>query len=225
MNKRAWGVIVLPLLLMACLAHAQAAREGYTAADLYNTANSYARAGKPAMAVLNYERAALLAPGDPDTEANLRFVRQSAQLPVDGENWFERSLGSVDPALGSWAAIGALALLGAGVLLGRGQAKYRFLRRAAMFIGAIVLLAMAGNAVMVWPKLKAAVILTPATPLRATPVPMGDTLAALPAAETVRILAMHEGFVLVRTRGGKTGWVADANIAAVVPRTTGDAHP
>ena len=33
--------------------------------------NSYARAGKPGLAVLNYERAALLAPDDPDINANL----------------------------------------------------------------------------------------------------------------------------------------------------------
>jgi hypothetical protein len=225
MKARASGLVIFPLLLMASLAHAEPAREGYSAADLYNTANSYARAGKPAMAVLNYKRAALLAPGDPDIEANLRFVRQSARLPVDGSNWFERSFGSVDPVLGSWAALAALTLLGAGVLLGRPQAKFRFARRAAMFIGVIVLLAMAANAIMVWPKLKEAVILTAATPMRATPVPMGDALAELPEAETVRIMAMHEGFVLVRTRAGKTGWVADANIAAVVPRTTGDALP
>jgi len=34
----------------------------YSADGLYNLANSYARAGKPGLAVLNYERASLLAP-------------------------------------------------------------------------------------------------------------------------------------------------------------------
>jgi len=40
----------------------------------------------------------------------------------------------------------------------------------------------------------------------------------LPEAETVRITAEHDDFVLVRTRAGRTGWVSRANLAAVVPR-------
>src|SRR6202161_2860169 len=51
----------------------------YSADGLYNLANSYARAGKPGLAVLNYERAALLAPDDPDINANLAYVRTAAQ--------------------------------------------------------------------------------------------------------------------------------------------------
>ena len=52
----------------------------YSADGLYNLANSYARAGKPGLAVLNYERAALLAPYDPDIAANLEYVRTSAHV-------------------------------------------------------------------------------------------------------------------------------------------------
>jgi hypothetical protein len=47
---------------------------------------------------------------------------------------------------------------------------------------------------------------------------MGDPLFVLPEAETVRITAEHEDFVLVRTRAGRAGWVARANLAPVVPR-------
>ena len=47
------------------------AQAGYSAATLYNYANAFARAGKPGFAVLNYERARLLDPSDPDIDANL----------------------------------------------------------------------------------------------------------------------------------------------------------
>jgi len=53
------------VLLVLVLAGGQSgakSEEGYSAAGLYNLANSYARAGQPGMAVLNYERARLLAP-------------------------------------------------------------------------------------------------------------------------------------------------------------------
>ena len=51
-----------------------------SAASLYNVGNAYARAGKPGLAVLNYERARLLTPDDPDLAANLATVRRSAHV-------------------------------------------------------------------------------------------------------------------------------------------------
>src|ERR1700688_1343375 len=59
------------------------APEGYSAPALYNLANSFARAGKPGLAVLNYERARLLDPKDLDIEANLRHVREASGQPAD----------------------------------------------------------------------------------------------------------------------------------------------
>jgi hypothetical protein len=47
---------------------------------------------------------------------------------------------------------------------------------------------------------------------------MGDPLFVLQEAEPVRIAATHEGFFLVESRAGRMGWVAQANLAAVVPR-------
>ena len=44
----------------------------YSADGLYNLANSYARAGKPGLAVLYYERAALLAPDDEAGQVDFR---------------------------------------------------------------------------------------------------------------------------------------------------------
>jgi hypothetical protein len=74
-----------------------------------------------------------------------------------------------------------------------------------------------GNAVLTWPRLHTGVILSAATPVRVAPVPMGDPLFVLPEAETVTIAADHEGFMLIETSAGKRGWVANANIARVVP--------
>jgi hypothetical protein len=43
------------------------------------------------LAVLNYERALLLAPTDTDIRANLAFVRTSLSLPAESESWFGRA--------------------------------------------------------------------------------------------------------------------------------------
>jgi hypothetical protein len=87
-----------------------------------------------------------------------------------------------------------------------------------MVVGAALVGFTVSNGLVLWPKLHEAVILTAATPVRASPVPMGDPLFVLPEAETVRITAEHDDFLLVRTRAGRTGWVSRANLAPVVPR-------
>jgi hypothetical protein len=46
---------------------------------------------------------------------------------------------------------------------------------------------------------------------------MGDPLFILTEAETVKMTAEHEGFVLVQARSGRTGWAARASLAPVVP--------
>src|SRR6516165_10125194 len=92
----------------------------YSADDLYNRANSYARAGKPGLAVLNYEKAALLAPNDADISANLEYVRAAARVSVDPPTRFERVARVVTPQTAAWLGVIGIALLGASVLASRG---------------------------------------------------------------------------------------------------------
>jgi hypothetical protein len=193
-----------------------AAASGYSAAGLYNLANAYARAGKPGLAVLYYERARLLAPNDPDIAANLRHVRDASHLASDPDNWFARVSVVASPTLLAWTGVIGLLLVGSGVILGRLHARYRWVRRLAVPLGIALIALTVANGVVLWPLLHEAVVLTAAA-VRVAPVPMGDPLFVLPEAETVKITAEHDEFVLVETRAGRSGWVARANIAAVVP--------
>jgi hypothetical protein len=191
---------------------------GYSAADLYNVANANARAGKTGMAVLNYERARLLAPNDADIGANLRATRAAAHLPPATPTWVERAGLMANPTLVAWIGLLGLLLVGTGALSRGHSPRFRWARRIGLTVGIALLGLTFGNAVVLWPLLHEAVVLTAATPVRVTPVPMGDPLFVLAEAETVRITNEHEDFVLIRTDAGRTGWVARANLAAVVPR-------
>ena len=214
---------VRTLFLIVCLqlgavpAFATPAQDGYSAAGLYNLANSYARAGKPGMAVLNYERARLLAPNDPDVEANLQFVRSSAHLPPETHNTFERIAGTLNPSLLAWSGIAGLIIVGACLLAGRVSARHGRLRHAGILLGACLVALTVCNGIALWPKLHTGVVIVGATSVRVSPVPMGDALFTLPEGETVKLGAEHEGFTLVRTRTGRSGWVSKANVAAIVP--------
>jgi len=190
---------------------------GYSAAGLYNLANSYARAGKPGMAVLNYERARLLAPNDPDVEANLQFVRSSAHLPPETPNTFDRVAGTASPFLAAWIGIAGLIIVGACVLSGRSSARHRCLRHAGILVGLCMMGLTVFSGIALWPKLHAGVVIVAATPVRVSPVPMGDALFTLAEGETVKLAAEHEGFTLIRSRSGRSGWVSKANVAPIAP--------
>jgi hypothetical protein len=192
---------------------------GYSAAALYNLANSYARAGKPALAVLNYERARLLAPEDADIDANLRYVRSAAHLAGATPGGFEHAVtAAASPTVIFWLGVLGILLIGSSALAATRMQRRRWIARTALLAGCALLGVTVANGVVLWPRLHQAVVLAAATPARATPVPMGDTLFVLPEAETVRMTAVHDEFVLVETAAGRAGWVARADLAPVVPR-------
>jgi hypothetical protein len=207
----------LGLTLWAGQAGAAAAPPSYSAAQLYNLANSYARAGQPGMAVLNYERARLLTPSDPDIQANLRRVRDSSHLPSDSPNGFELAVTWGSPTALAWIGVLGLLLAGIALIAGRMSGRRPWLRRAALVAGFAAAGLTVCNAAILWPTLHAAVVITNATPVRVSPVPMGDPAFVLPEAETVRVTAEHEDFLLIQTRTGRTGWVSRANLVPVVP--------
>jgi tetratricopeptide (TPR) repeat protein len=194
-----------------------AADTAYSAAGLYNLANSYARAGKPGMAVLNYERAALLAPNDADIQANLNQVRASVHLPPQAGSRFGQIVRLASPDVVAWIGVLGIVIIGASLSWATVSRRFRALRFTALVLGIAALAFTAGNALLQWPKLREAVVIVKETPVRVSPVPMGDPLLQLTEAETVTITAQHEDFVLVHTRNGRDGWAARADLADVVP--------
>jgi hypothetical protein len=210
-------VVALALLVSQSFAQ-EPADAAYSAAGLYNLANSYARAGKPGMAVLNYERAALLAPNDADIQANLNYVRASLHLPAQASSRVSQILRLASPTSVAWIGVLGVIILGASLLSAKVSRRFRPVRLAGIILGITALSFTTCNALVQWPKIREAVVIVKETPIRVSPVPMGDALLQLTEAETVTVTAEHEDFVLVRTRTGRSGWAARADIADVVPR-------
>ncbi|HME40050.1 MAG TPA: tetratricopeptide repeat protein [Steroidobacteraceae bacterium] len=218
MMRRAPWAMAAALALVGFLSHAQQAPAGYSASSLYNTANAYARANQPGLAVLNYERALLLEPNDPDIAANLRHVRLASGLPPESRTGFERAARSLNPRILAWAGIAGLALAGAAVLARRAYPGHRRKLLAAAAAGFLVLGVALANAWALWPALHEAVVVAHAAPLRVSPVALEESKVSLPEATIVRAGAEHDGFVLVQVPGGRTGWVPEADLAALLPK-------
>jgi hypothetical protein len=210
------------LIFLACLAgmqaDAQSSQAGYSSATLYNLANAYAREGKPGLAVVNYERARMLAPNDPDIEANLLLVRRSLGLPIEAGSRLDHVVDAIGPTVASWIGMLGLILVAVALLAGRLQAPHRWAHRAALILGFALIGVTVGSGVMLWPRLHEGIVIARTAFARVSPAPMGDMLFTLKEAEAVRIAGEYEGFVLVRTATGRTGWVWHADLASVVPR-------
>lgn len=219
MSMRNIAALILGIALLAGPAAAQPKQPGFSTDGLYNLANSYARAGKPGLAVLNYERAALLSPGDPDIAANLNFVRTSAHVTAPSERRLARTLEAINPTVAAWLGALGITLGGLGVIGARLSRHFRPWAIIGAIFGVGLIGLVVAHGVALWPKLHAAVILVDQSPARVAPVPMGDTAFVLPEAETVQETAIHDEFMLVRTRDGRSGWVARANLATVLPST------
>lgn len=211
------AVLGLSLTLASGTIRAQSAENGYSAANLYNLANWYARQGKLGMAVLNYERASLLSPNDPDIEANLNYVRAASHVPEPPRSTFDRVAQLLSPLWVSWIGVLGLLIAGLSVLAAQFSARHAWMRRAALLLGVSMLAVTLCNGLALWPTLRAGVVIGAQAPVRVSPVPMGDALFVLPEAETVNVNAEHEGFFLITTRSGQSGWVSRSAVARVIP--------
>jgi hypothetical protein len=189
----------------------------YSADGLYNLANSYARAGKFGLAVLSYERAALLAPGDPDINANLAYVRTCAHVSMRPQSWYGRLVQATSPAVAAWLGVTGIVLVGIGLVAIRITSRFPWLCRGAIALGVAQISLTACNALLLWPRMHEAVVLVDQTAAHATPASMADKEFVLREAQSVRMMGEYGDFILVRTIGGHSGWVARANIGAVVP--------
>src|ERR1017187_10067415 len=219
-------VAVLMLLSWLVTAHAAAGAQprgsnigtgGYSAAALFNLANACAREGKSGVAILNYERALLLAPNDADIAANLHFVRAKAGLPDAPENWFTRSSTCARPNTLAWLGSLGLVLAGISLLLVRLHPQRRLAFRSLTFAGVLLAATAIGSAITMWPRIKEAVVIAREAPVRASPVSAAEAAFKLHEGETVTMRSEHQDFALVQTSAGRSAWVARADLARVVP--------
>jgi hypothetical protein len=190
---------------------------GYSAAALFNQGNADAREGKTGPAILNYERALLLAPGDADITTNLRVVRAKAGLPGAPQNWLGRSVTDARPNALAWLGCVGLALAGTSLLIGRWHPRRRLVFRSLTFVGACLVVTAIASAVSMWPRVNEAVVIARSAPARTSPVLAAAPEFTLREGETVSVSAEHQDFVLVQTSAGRSAWVPRADLARVVP--------
>ena len=118
---------------------------GESAMVYYNLGNAYYKAGKVAPAILNYERALLLNPGDSDSRFNLQVARQKTVDKIEpiGEFFLTRWIGTVEDVYSAdgWAKWGVASfVLFIGCLVLFLFSKWIRLKKIGFFAGICFLL-------------------------------------------------------------------------------------
>ena len=190
--------------------------DGYSPAVLFDLGNAQARAGQPGEAILSYERARWLAPGDADIAANLRFVRQRAGLAAPQKSWTENAARVLGPDTWAWLGSAALAALCAGMigaqLGGRRLAAFRLLTAAS----AVVLFAAIGAISVDAGQLDRAILPGKDTAALISPFDGAKTVYQFPAGQAVNVEKAHGDFRFVRDGNGHAGWVGRAQVGRIV---------
>ena len=202
-------------------------KEGVSDKLYYNLGNAYYRTDNITQAVLNYERALLLSPGDRDIRFNLQMARSKTIDKITPETemffvtWYRSlvNLQSVD----AWARTAVVSLLVALLLV----LVYLFAnsiaaRKAGFFGGLFFVLLFLFSNVMAWQQKKlldersGAIVMSAAVTVKSTPAKSGTELFILHEGTKVTITDdSMKDWKEIRVADGKQGWVETNQIEKI----------
>jgi len=193
------------------------AQQGYSAPVLFNLGNAWLKAGEPGRAILNYERAQVLAPQDHAIARNLQSARKQAGVVVPEPGTLEQVARTLSWNALTWIGVAALLLACVSIFITRFRPSLpRTGLRFLIASGACALIMTAAALVVRWPELDRAIVLVPDTPARIAPADAAAVSFKLPGGGMVYARQTHGGFVLVRTDDGRSGWVNKNQVAKVL---------
>ena len=202
-------------------------KQGASADLYYNLGNAYYRTENITRAVLNYERALLLSPGDRDIRFNLQIAQSKTIDKIVPESemffftWYKSlvNLMSVD----GWARTSLVSLTLVIILL----LVYLFsdriwLRKIGFFGGVILLLLFVLSNIFAWQQKqnllfrKGAIVIAPSVTVKSTPANNGTDLFILHEGTKVMITdGSMKGWKEIRVADGKEGWIESKQLEEI----------
>ena len=198
-----------------------------SAAIYYNLGNSYYKSENMAKAILNYERALLLNPGDADTRFNLELAKSKTvdKVTPASEIFITTWIRSITNMMSesAWAKLGIASF----ILMLLGLSLYIFGKKVIIkkigFIGAIVMIffCVCANLFADSQKEKlvvrtSAIVMSPSVTVRSTPNESGTELFVLH--EGTKIFVEDntmKGWKEIRLEDGNKGWVPTESIEVI----------
>jgi tetratricopeptide (TPR) repeat protein len=202
------------------------AENGASATLYYNLGNTYYRLNKIAPAILNYERALLLDPGNRDVRFNLEIARLKTVDKIEplGEIFFAQAYNAVKNlySANQWSRIAVACFLAFIICL----FLFSFSRRIALkkigFYagGLLLLLCITGNIFAYNQKKKlthrtSAIIFSPTTTIKSAPDNSGTDLFILHEGSKVQTINQLGEWYEIETADGNVGWISNKEIEII----------
>jgi tetratricopeptide (TPR) repeat protein len=191
------------------------AEDGFSGPLLSNLANCYAQIGRAGLAVLNYERALRLAPGDSDSRGNLDLLRKTQGLFQEELPLARRAASFLD--LDQWTLLAGVFLVLltlinlAGLRFSNGKQVRRWLGGLCL----VVLLVASAGVVSQYRQLDEAVVISNDAHLLLSPFPTSSSVGVVAEGRIVFTLKQHGLYSLVEDHAGRTGWLETAAITSI----------
>lgn len=202
-------------------------RKGEAADVYYNLGNSYYKVNEIAKAILNYERALLLQPGNGDIRANLEIARSKTVDKVETVpevffvTWTKALINSM--SVDAWAVCGVVSFLLLIVSLYFFIfSKQVVLKKVGFITGIVFLIVVVMTNVFAFKQKKellhrdSAIIMNPSVTVRSTPSESGTSLFILHEGHKVDIKdSSMKDWKEIRLEDGKVGWVPVSSIEII----------
>lgn len=201
--------------------------KGEAAEVYYNLGNSYYKLGDVAKAILNYERALLLQPGNADIRANLEVARAKTIDKVEPVpevffiSWTKALVNTM--SVDAWATCGIICFILLIVSLYLFIFSKQIVLKKLGFIGGLLFLVIVIFANVFATNQKegllnrdSAIVMNPSVTVRSTPNESGTSLFILHEGSKVNIKddSMKE-WKEIRLEDGKVGWVPTSSIEVI----------
>ena len=199
---------------------------GESAMVYYNLGNAYYKAGKVAPAILNYERALLLNPGDSDTRFNLQVARQKTVDKIEpiGEFFLTRWIGTVEDVYSAdgWAKWGVASfVLFIGCLVLFFFSKWIRLKKIGFFAGiCFLLISLVANLFADGQQDKLlhradAIVFASTVTVKSSPDASGTDLFILHEGTKVTIKSTLGEWSEIQLEDGNVGWIPSREIQQI----------
>ena len=192
----------------------------------YNLGNSYYKDGKIAYAILNYERALLIKPGDSDIRFNLEMAKQQTVDKIEPlqdfflKKWFSavQNLVGVD----SWATLGIICfVLFIGCLVLFFFSKWMRLKKTGFYLGILLFIVVIFSNIFAYNQKNellnrnGAIVFAPTVTVKSSPDDSGTDLFVLHEGTKVFIRSSVGDWKEIMLEGGDVGWINKKDITII----------
>jgi tetratricopeptide (TPR) repeat protein len=192
----------------------------------FNLGNAYFKLGDIPSALLNYEKAHKLAPGDEDVNFNIYFANSKTSDKVEpapeffATRWWHNII--LHYSIRTLSVLSILLLIGgSGLLVLYLFANVVLLKKIAFYLGVLVLFSglltvfIASRQTHYFNDYQQAIIFSGSVNVRSAPVDQAVTLFVLHEGTKVNILDTNSGWLKIQLANGTEGWIHEADIKEI----------